>query len=88
MQEGIVGALQQLQQPNRGVVDILTWIHSLFLYIAVMAAKRYDLVAPIDFSHTHSDAATSYVWGHVMNLVQLVGMEKNECRRRGVTAEV
>ena len=53
MQEGIVGALQQLQQPSRRVVDILTWLRCFSLYIAVMAAKRHDLVAPM-ISHMHT----------------------------------
>ena len=53
MQEGIVGALQQLQQPNRRVVDILTWLRCFSLYIAVMVAKRHDLVAPM-ISHMHT----------------------------------
>ena len=53
IQEGIVGALQQLQQPNKRVMDILTWIRCFSLYIAVMAAKRHDLVAPMT-SHMHT----------------------------------
>ena len=49
LQEGIV---QQLQQPNKRVLDIFTWIRCFSLYISVMAAKRHELVAPM-ISHMH-----------------------------------
>ena len=48
-----MGALQQLQQPKKRVADILTWICCFTLYIAVMAAKRHDLVGPM-ISHIHT----------------------------------
>ena len=51
MQDGIVGALQQLQQPNKRVADIFTWIRCFTLYIAVMVAK--GLVDPM-ISHMHT----------------------------------
>lgn len=47
LQEGIVGALQQLQQPHKRVVDIFTWIRCFSLYILVIAAKHHDLVGPM-----------------------------------------
>ena len=53
LQDGIVGALQQFQQPNKTVADILTWIHCFKLYVAVMAIKHYDLVGPM-ISHMHT----------------------------------
>ena len=70
LQEGIVGALQQLQQPNKRVLDIFTWICCFSLYISVMAAKRHELVAPM-ISHAHGNAVTSYTWGYVMAAVRL-----------------
>ena len=53
IQDGIVGALQQLQQPKKWVADILIWICSFTLYTAVMAAKCHDLVGPM-ISHMHT----------------------------------
>ena len=53
IQDGIVGALQQLQQPKKRVADVLTWIRCFMLYIAVMAAKHHDLVGPM-ISHMHT----------------------------------
>ena len=50
IQDGIEGALQQ---PKKRVADILTWIRCFTLYIAVMAAKRHDLVGPM-ISHMHT----------------------------------
>ena len=47
IQDGIVGALQQ---PNKGVADIFTWIHCIY---AVMAVKCHDLVGPM-ISHIHT----------------------------------
>ena len=62
LQEGIMGALQQLQQPSKRVMDILTWIRCFSLYIAVMAAKRHDLVAPMT-SHMHTVMRLQAMYG-------------------------
>ena len=53
VQEGVLGALRQLQQPGRRVGDILTWIRCFSLYVAVMAKQRPELVAPM-ISHMHT----------------------------------
>ena len=53
IQDGIVGVIQQLQQPNKRVADIFTWMCCFTLYIAVMAAKCHDLVDPT-ISHMHT----------------------------------
>ena len=62
IQEGIVGVLQQLQQPNKRVMDILTWIRCFSLYIVVMAAKRHNLVATMIF-HMHTVMQLQAMYG-------------------------
>ena len=49
IQEGILGALQQLRQPNKKSGG---YSHLVYLYFAVMAIKHRDLVAPM-ISHMH-----------------------------------
>ena len=67
IQDGIMGALQQLLQPNKRVADILTWIRYFMLYIAVMAAKCHDLVGPmISHRHTVMHLQATYIWSHVL----------------------
>ena len=56
-----MGALQQLQQPNKRVADILTYMCCFMLYIAVMAAKRHGLVGPMIFQmHTVMQLQATY----------------------------
>ena len=82
IQEGIVGALQQLQQPNKRVMDILTWIRCFSLYIAVMAAKRHDLVAPMT-SHMHTVMRLQAMYGG-MSWIQYDWRSRREMNAEGV----
>ena len=81
MQEGIMGALQQLQQPNKRVVDILTWVRCFSLYIAVMAARHHDLVAPMT-SHMHTVMRLQAMYGG-MSWIQYDWQARREMNAEG-----
>ena len=81
MQEGIMGAFQQLQQPNKRVVDILTRVRCFSLYIAVMAAKRHDLVAPMT-SHMHMVMRLQAMYGG-MSWIQYDWQARREMNAEG-----
>ena len=77
-----MGALQQLQQPNKRVMDILTWICCFFLYIAVMAAKHQDLVAPMT-SHMHTVMRLQAMYGG-MSWIQYDWRSRREMNAEGM----
>lgn len=64
VQQGVLGALQQLQQAGNAkrVGDIMTWLQCYSLYVAVMSKQRAEMVAPM-IAHMH----------RVMNLHTLRG---------------
>ena len=87
IQEGIVGALQQLQQPNKEG-DGYSDLDPLFLLVHCSnGCKMPGLGGPHELPYAHSNAATSYVWRHVMDSARLPVTERDECRRNGIMAE-